>query len=108
VKKVVRTMTPICSAPMHTEPDARYRILDTRSPRDSLRRTKDENRASRIENRVRGFTLTELVVVLLIVSLFVLLAQANLFIVEKQYIQSADARACLDDANGCQRRSTEQ
>ena len=72
VKKVVRTMRPICSAPMHTELDARYWILDTR-------RTKDENRESSIENRVRGFTLTELVVVLLIVSLFVLLAQANLF-----------------------------
>ena len=65
-------MTPICSAPMHTELDARYWIIDTR-------RMKDENRASRIENRARGFTLTELIAVLLIVSLFVLLAQANLF-----------------------------
>jgi prepilin-type N-terminal cleavage/methylation domain-containing protein len=69
---------------MHTELDARYWILDTR-------RTMDENRASPStagsrsnppsagENRVHGFTLTELVVVLLIFSLFVLLAQENLF-----------------------------
>jgi len=67
---------------MHTELDAsafaeatadkRYRILDTR-------RKKDENRASRIEHRVRGFTLTELVVVILVVSMFVLLAQMHLF-----------------------------
>lgn len=78
-KKVVRSMTPICSAPIHNGPDARYWILDTRSPRDSFRRTMDENRASRIEHRVHGFTLTELVVVLMIVSLFVLLAQVNLF-----------------------------
>ncbi len=71
-----------CSALMHTELDAsafaeatadkRYRILDTR-------RKKDENRASRIEHRVRGFTLTELVVVILVVSMFVLLAQMHLF-----------------------------
>ena len=50
-----------CSAQMHTELDAsafaesnadkRYRILDTRSPRDSLRRTQKEIRDSRIENR---------------------------------------------------------
>ncbi len=59
--------------------DKRYRILDTRSPRDSLRRTKDEHRASRIKHRVRGFTLTELVVVILVVSMFVLLAQMHLF-----------------------------
>jgi len=60
---------------MHTEPDAsafaeatadkRYRILDTR-------RTQDEN-------RVRGFTLTELMVVIVVVSLFALLAQMHLF-----------------------------
>jgi prepilin-type N-terminal cleavage/methylation domain-containing protein len=71
-KKVVRIMTPICSAPMRIELDARYWILDTR-------RTMNENRASSIENRAHGFTLTELIVVLLIFSLFVLLAQANLF-----------------------------
>jgi len=64
-----------CSVQMHTEPDAsafaeatadkRYRILDTR-------RTQDEN-------RVRGFTLTELMVVIVVVSLFALLAQMHLF-----------------------------
>ncbi len=52
--------------------DKRYRILDTR-------RTKDENRASGIEHRVRGFTLTELMVVIVVVSMFVLLAQMHLF-----------------------------
>ncbi len=77
------------SAQMHTELDAsafaeatadkRYRILDTRSPRDSLRRTKDENRASRIEHRVRGFTMIELMVVIVVVSMFALLAQMHLF-----------------------------
>jgi prepilin-type N-terminal cleavage/methylation domain-containing protein len=81
---------------MHTELDAsafaesnadkRYRILDTRSPRDSLRRTQKEIRdsrfeirESRFENRARGFTLTELIVVIVVVSMFVLLAQVHLF-----------------------------
>ena len=85
-----------CSAQMHTELDAsafaeatadkRYRILDTRSPRDSLRRTKDEHRESpqdtlrwRIEHRVRGFTMIELMVVIVVVSMFALLAQMHLF-----------------------------
>jgi len=63
---------PICSAPMQTKLDARYWILDTR-------REQDEGRESRIENRVRGFTLTELIVVVVIISLFVLLAQVNFF-----------------------------
>ena len=79
---VKRAQRMTCSAQMHTELDAsafaeatadkRYRILDTR-------RTKDENRASRIEHRVRGFTLTELMVVIVVVSMFVLLAQMHLF-----------------------------
>lgn len=62
----------ICSAQIHTEPDARYRILDTR-------KTKDKHRGSRFENRERGFTMTELLVVVSIVALFVLMAQINLF-----------------------------
>ena len=62
----------ICSAQMHTEPDTRYRILDTR-------KTKDEHRASRIEDREYGFTMAELLVVLAVVSLFVLMAQMHLF-----------------------------
>jgi len=79
---VNRVLRMTYSAQMHTELDAsafaeatadkRYRILD-------IRRTKDENRASSIEHRVRGFTLTELVVVILVVSMFVLLAQMHLF-----------------------------
>jgi len=63
---------PTCSAPMQTKLDARYWILDTR-------REQNEGRESRIENRVRGFTLTELIIVVLIISLFVLLAQVNFF-----------------------------
>jgi len=62
----------ICLAQMHTEPDARYRILDTR-------KIKYEHRASRIKNRKLGFTMAELLVVLAIVSLFVLMAQIHLF-----------------------------
>jgi len=92
---VKRAQRMTCSAQMHTELDAsafaeataekRYRILDTR-------RTKDENRASTrqrrvligtqrcwVEHRVRGFTLTELLVVIVVVSMFVLLAQVHLF-----------------------------
>ncbi len=84
-----------CSVQMHTELDAsafaeasafakatadkRYRIFDTRSPRDSLRRTKDEHRASRIKHRVLGFTMIELMVVIVVVSLFAMLAQMHLF-----------------------------
>lgn len=62
----------ICSAQMHTELDARYRILDSRN-------TKDEHQASRIENRKLGFTMAELLVVVAVVSLFVLMAQIHLF-----------------------------
>ena len=86
---VKRALRMTCSAQMHTELDAsafaeaaadkRYRILDTRSPRDSLRRTKGENRTSRIEHRVRGFTMIELMVVIVVVSMFALFAQMHLF-----------------------------
>ncbi len=91
---VKRALRMTCSAQMHTELDARYWILDTRSPRDSLRRTKDENRASRIEHRVRGFTLTELVVVILVVSMFVLLAQMHTNIADSGQ-QTADRKRKL-------------
>jgi len=79
---VNRVLRMTCSAQMHTELDAsafaeaaadkRYRILDNR-------RTQDENRESSIEHRARGFTLTELIVVIVVVSMFVLLAQVHLF-----------------------------
>ncbi len=62
----------ICSARMPTDLDTRYWIFDTR-------RTKDENRASRIEHRECGFTMTELLVVLAVISLFTMLAQVHLF-----------------------------
>jgi prepilin-type N-terminal cleavage/methylation domain-containing protein len=62
----------ICSAQMHTEPDARYREFGTRI-------TEDEHLKSRIASRKLGFTMAELLVVLAIVSLFVLMAQIHLF-----------------------------
>jgi len=46
---------------------------------DENRASRIEHRASRIKYRLHGLTLTELIVVLLIFSLFVLLAQENLF-----------------------------
>ncbi len=71
VKKVVRTMMPIYSAPMHTK------------IADSGQRTADRKRklyAKRCTlNADSGFTLTELMVVILVVSMFVLLAQMHLF-----------------------------
>jgi prepilin-type N-terminal cleavage/methylation domain-containing protein len=69
---VKRALRMTCSAQMRTKLDARYRILDTRRP-------KDVNRVSSIEHRVCGFTLTELVVVLVVIALFVFLVQINLF-----------------------------
>jgi prepilin-type N-terminal cleavage/methylation domain-containing protein len=62
----------ICSAQTHIEPDARYRIFDSRNP-------KDEHREPSVENRTRGFTLAEFLVVIAMVSLFVALAQIHLF-----------------------------
>ncbi len=62
---VKRALRMTCLAQMRTKPD--------------IRRPKDVNRESRIENRVHGFTLTELVVVLVVIALFVFLVQINLF-----------------------------
>jgi prepilin-type N-terminal cleavage/methylation domain-containing protein len=62
----------ICSAQMLIEPNARYRIFDSRN-------LKDEHRKSSIENRNRGFTFAEFLVVIAIVSLFAALAQIHLF-----------------------------
>ena len=66
-------MTPICSAPMHTDCVVRVPYCAMRTQSDM------RNAQYAMRNTRYGFTLTELVVVLLIVSLFVLLAQANLF-----------------------------
>lgn len=62
VKKAVRATMPTCSVPMLTDYLSRTRFAS----RDRLR-------------SCRGFTLTELIVVVVIVSLFVLLAMGNLF-----------------------------
>jgi len=62
----------ICSAQMHTEPDAQYRVLDTRI-------LENKRLKSGISNRKPGFTMAELLVVLAVVSLFVLMAQIHLF-----------------------------
>jgi prepilin-type N-terminal cleavage/methylation domain-containing protein len=64
VKKVVRATMPICTAPMHTDCVVRGQF-DLRNAQYAIRNTR------------RGFTFTELVVVVLIVSLFVLLAVTN-------------------------------
>ena len=62
---VKRALRMTCSAQMHTKLDVRCRIPYTY-------RAKDENRAG-------GFTLTELMVVLVVVSLFAFLVQIHLF-----------------------------
>ena len=67
VKKVVRSTMPTCTVPTHSEPVAR-------GPRPVTRATCDVRRATS-----DGFTMTEMVVVIIMVSLFVLLAQTNLF-----------------------------
>jgi len=69
VKRVLR-MT--CSAQMHTKLDTRYRMLDTRG-------AKYENRASRIFHRICGFTMTELMVVIVVIALFAFMVQIHLF-----------------------------
>ena len=61
-----------CSAQMHTETKTRCWTADTR-------RAKDENRSSRIDLRGRGFTLTELMVVIVVVGLFAFMVQIHLF-----------------------------
>ena len=61
-----------CSAQMHSKPDARYSMLDTR-------RRNDEIRESRIRHRVRGFTMTELMVVIVVIALFAFMVQIHLF-----------------------------
>ena len=71
VKKVVRNMKPIYSAPMRTKiADSGQRIADRKRKLYAKRYTLNAN---------PGFTLTELIVVLLIISLSLLLAQTNLF-----------------------------
>jgi prepilin-type N-terminal cleavage/methylation domain-containing protein len=63
---------------MHTKLDARYRILDTRGTMGG--------------NRVRGFTMTELIVVVVIISLISLLAQMNLFGLLRKHTFRAQAQ----------------
>ena len=82
---------PTCSVQMHTDaycvPSASLRTsvrdasLRLRSGQACVMRCakKRRNTQSTIRNTRCGFTLTELVVVILIISLFVLLAQMNLF-----------------------------
>ena len=73
VKKVVKTTMPTCSAQMHTDCVVRgaYCVMRVKS---DMRDTQYAIRNTRC-----AFTLTELIVVVLIVSLFVLLAQIHLF-----------------------------
>ena len=70
VKRAVKTMMRTCTAPMHTEiANSGQRIADRKRKLYAKRYTL---------NAKQGFTLTELVVVIVIVSLFVLLAVTNL------------------------------
>jgi Tfp pilus assembly protein FimT len=62
VKKVVRTMMPTSTAPMHTNGVSGIWYL-----------------VSRRKYASRGFTFTELIIVVLMISLFVLLTQMRLF-----------------------------
>ena len=64
-------MMQICSVPMHTKiADSGQRIADRKRKLYAKRYTLNAN---------PGFTLTELIVVIVIISLFVLLAQVNFF-----------------------------
>jgi len=69
VKKAVRATMPTCSAPMHIDTYMRKCV------NAKMRRCAE----GLTDSRIHGFTLTELIVVVLIISLFVLLAQMNLF-----------------------------
>ncbi len=75
---------PTCSVPMHTKiADSGQRIADREeglydSSPQGVRRT-DTGKRYTIANANPGFTLTESIVVVLIVSLFVLMAMINLF-----------------------------
>ncbi len=71
VKRAVKTMMRTCTAPMHTDVYMR-KCVDAK-----MRRCAVPIHPS-THLRIRGFTLTELVVVIVIVSLFVLLAVTNL------------------------------
>ncbi|MHC4171942.1 MAG: pilus assembly FimT family protein [Planctomycetota bacterium] len=76
-------MTPIYSAPMHTDAYMRKRVnAKMRKCADVLTVSPFCKRIAKwgpAHSRIGGFTLTELIVVLLIISLFLLLAQTNLF-----------------------------
>ncbi len=76
VKKVVRITMPICSAPMPADSQIvsseRPAFLPVQDYREFLLSFGSPHRR-------RAFTLTELIVVVLIVSLFLLLAEVNLF-----------------------------
>jgi len=64
-------MTLICSAPMHTD-------AYTRKCENAKMRRRTVLIYASTHSRIHGFTLTELIVVVLIVSMFVLLAVTNL------------------------------
>lgn len=72
MKKVVRTTMPTCSVPMHTEAYMRECVYA------KMRKCAVPIHSS-THPRIHGFTMTELIVVVLIISLFVLLAETNLF-----------------------------
>jgi prepilin-type N-terminal cleavage/methylation domain-containing protein len=77
VMKAARNTMQICIAPMLFDADSRKCV------KTEIRKGDEIPACSSIQStahlRIRGLTLTELVVVIVIVSLFVLLAQINLF-----------------------------
>ena len=67
-----RALMMTCSAQMHTDLDARCWIPDTRI-------NKDRKRALRIRHRESGFTMIELMVVIVVIGLFAFMVQIQLF-----------------------------
>jgi len=62
---VKRALRMTCLAQMHSKPD--------------IIRTKGEKRASGMKHRARGFTMIELMVVIVVISLFAFMVQIHLF-----------------------------
>lgn len=78
MKKVVRTTMPTCTAPMHSDKSIRkYAVSAKICKADDTLTYPLDHRSARLHTG--GLTLTELVVVLVVLSLFVFLAQVNLF-----------------------------
>jgi prepilin-type N-terminal cleavage/methylation domain-containing protein len=76
-KRAVRVMMPTCSALMHTDAHMRKCVNAKMCKRDEVWNQPLIHAST--HPRIHGFTLTELIVVVMIVSLVLLVAQARLF-----------------------------